>query len=232
MSIAERPDRNVFVRYIVQLLLFPTPWFIRRRVLAHLFNMDLHRTSKIGFSFIDAERVTMGEGARIGHLTIVKGLSLLYLGDHSRLGNGNWVTGWRTSSQHFRAESERISVLSIGNHSAVTNRHLIDCTDSVLVGEYSTIAGWGSQILTHAIDLVACRQSCAPVQIGDYCFVGTRSVILKGSVFPAKSVLAPGSVLAGETTADGWLYGGVPARPIKAIGKDQGYFIRPVGFVV
>jgi len=222
----------VFVRYIVQLILFSAPWSIRRRVLGYLFKMDLHPTARIGFSFIDADRVTMGEGARIGHLTIVKGLSLLSLGDHARLGNGNWVTGWRASSQHFRVESDRASVLSIGRHSAVTNRHLVDCTDSVLIGEFSTIAGWGSQILTHAIDLVACRQSCAPVQIGDYCFVGTKSVILKGSVFPDKSVLAPGSVLAGETKAAGWLYGGVPARPIKAIGEDQGYFVRSVGFVV
>lgn len=219
------------LRYLIQLFLFPLPWAIRRRALSFLFTMSLPASCRIGLSFLDAKQVTLGEGARIGHLNVIKGLWALEIGAHGRLGNGNWVTGWRGATPHFDLETARASVLKIGDHSAITNRHLIDCTDAVIVGTFTTFAGWGSQILTHAIDLTACRQSCAPVHIGDYCFIGTRVVIQKGSRFPNKSVLGPGSVLHGEKVTEGWLYGGVPARPIKAIGEDGGYFVRDTGFV-
>lgn len=83
----------------------------------------------------------------------------------------------------------------VGEHSAITNRHLIDCTDRVTLGRFTTFAGFRSQILAHSIDLAECRQSARPVTIGDYCFVGTDCVLLGGSALPDCSVLAAKSLL-------------------------------------
>src|SRR4029079_13492242 len=97
--------------------------------------------------------------------------------------------------QHFCHQPDRKPELVLEEHAAITHRHLIDCTHSVVIGRFSTFAGFQSQILSHSIDLTACRQSSAPVRIGAYCFVGTNCVILGGSELPDYSVLGAKSLL-------------------------------------
>ena len=117
-------------------------------------------------------------------------------------------------------------------HSAITNRHIIDCTNAVHIGKFSTVAGFRSQILTHSIDLEACRQSSAPVTIGDYCFVGTDCVLLGGSSLPNYSILGAKSLLNTSQQQEYYLYAGVPAKPVKELDRDFGYFSRTTGFVI
>ena len=132
---------------------------------------------------------------------------------------------------HFAADTQRIPSLVIERHAAITHRHLIDCTDRVVVGEYSTIAGWRSQILTHAIDVRLSRQRAASISIGRYCFVGTGVVILKGARLPDYSILSAGSVLAAAMSDSFMLYSGVPAVAVKPLDRASSYFHRPQGFV-
>jgi acetyltransferase-like isoleucine patch superfamily enzyme len=99
------------------------------------------------------------------------------------------------------------------------------------VGRFTTIAGNHSQFLTHSIDIVAGRQNSEPIEIGDYCFVSTRCVILGGGRLPSQSVLAAGAVLTKAFDASFSLYGGVPARCIKELPKEARYFHRVTGFV-
>src|SRR3712207_7972137 len=47
---------------------------------------------------------------------------------------------------------------------------------------YTTL--FRSQFLTHSIDLLENVQRSRPIKIGKFCFVGTNSVILGGSVLP------------------------------------------------
>jgi len=168
----------------------------------------------------------------VGHLTVIKGLALLRLADNSRIGNLNWITGFpkhlRTS---FSEEVGRNPSLLINRHASITHRHLIDCTDQVSIGSFTTFAGWNSQILTHSIDIENCRQSCAPVNIGDYCFIGGRSTVLKGSCIDNFIVTAAGSVISNSLNRSYTLYGGVPCKPIKDIPQNAGYFIRKIGGV-
>jgi acetyltransferase-like isoleucine patch superfamily enzyme len=121
--------------------------------------------------------------------------------------------------------------LVIERHAAITHRHLIDCTDRVVVGEFSIVAGWRSQILTHAIDIRLSRQSAASVSIGRYCFVGTGVIILKGARRPDYSVLSAGSVLANAMADTSMLYSGVPAVAVTPLDRELGYFQRTRGFV-
>jgi carbonic anhydrase/acetyltransferase-like protein (isoleucine patch superfamily) len=71
----------------------------------------------------------------------------------------------------------------------------------------------------------------AAVRIGRYCFVGTGSVLLKGSELPDCSVLAAGSSLSHAFDEAFMLYSGVPAKPVKPLDRDAEYFRRARGFV-
>src|SRR5262249_18822700 len=132
---------------------------------------------------------------------------------------------------HFSHKQDRKPVLTMGEHAAITNRHLIDCTDLVSVGRFTIVAGFQSQIITHSIDLQENRQSCSPVSIGEYCFVGTNCVILGGTTLPDYSILGAKSLLNQSFAESYQLYGGVPARPIKALAAEYKFFSRKEGFV-
>src|SRR5262249_29396422 len=148
------------------------------------------------FCFPVPKRLIMEEGSYIGHLTACVHLDLVHLKAHASIGRANWITGFPSDgADHFAHQSGRHAELILCEHAAITNRHLIDCTDRVTIGRYSTFAGFRSQILAHSIDLAECRQAAQPVTIGDYCFIGTDCVLLGGSVLPSYSVLAAKSLL-------------------------------------
>jgi serine acetyltransferase len=208
------------------------PWEIRRRFLEKQFGFSIHPTSRIGFSWILPQRLIMEEGAMIGQLTLCKNIALLHLKAHASLGNGNWITGFPLGpSRHFAEETDRQPQLIIGEHSAITHRHLIDCTNTVTIGKFTTFAGFQSQILSHSIDLEQNRQTSAPVRIGDYCFIGTNCVLLGGSSLPDFCVLGAKSLLNKSFSETHQLYGGVPAKPLQALSPELPYFRRTEGFV-
>ncbi|MDB6147306.1 MAG: hypothetical protein JWO45_970 [Spartobacteria bacterium] len=221
------------MRLILVLLSAFLPWPMRRAFLETRFGYKIHPTSSIGFSWILPTRLIMEEGSRIDHLTVCKNIDLLHLKAYSSIGRGNWITGFPLGpSRHFAEEQDRRPELIVGDHSAITHRHLIDCTNSVVIGRFTTMAGFQSQILTHSIDLERNRQASAPVRIGDYCFIGTNCVLLAGTALPDFSVLGAKSLLHKCFTDTHYLYGGVPAQPIKQLSPDWEYFRRSEGFVV
>ena len=221
------------MKTILMLLSFLLPWKLRRSFLETQFDYQIHPSARIGWAWISPTRLIMEEGSRIGSATVCKNIDLLHLKAHSSIGRGNWITGFPLGpSQHFAHQTDRRPELIVGEHSAITNRHLLDCTNSVTIGRFTTFAGFHSQIITHSIDIEQNRQSSKPVRVGDYCFVGTNCVLLGGSALPDFCVLGAKSLL-NKSFADTYqLYGGVPARPIKSLSHDCKYFRRTEGLVV
>ena len=220
------------LKVVIQCMLFFLPWRIRRRLLNLFFNFDLDQTSHIGFSFFFNSHLTMSANSKIGHLNVFKDIARVQLHENSSIGRLNWISGFPLSNKkNFQHVQNRKPELIIREHAAITNRHLVDCTDLVHIGKYSTVAGYRSQILTHSIDLHESRQSCKSVYIGDYCFVGTSSVLLGGSKLPDYSVLGACSLLNEHYQTGHTLYGGVPARPITSLNSEMKYFHRKTGFV-
>lgn len=221
------------LKNLIKLLVIVLPWALKRWVLQTFWGYSVERTARIGLAWVFPRYLYMGKGSNIGNLTACKGLQSLRLGDHATIGRANWITAFPPQgSGHFSHEIDRDPSLVIGAHAAITNRHLIDCTNLVTVGEYATIAGFRSQILTHSIDLASVRQSSSPVKIGKFSFVGTNCVILGGSVLPDCTVLGAKSLLNKAYQETHMMYGGVPARPIKPLPENLGYFKRRVGFVL
>jgi acetyltransferase-like isoleucine patch superfamily enzyme len=217
---------------ILKALISVLPWPLRRRLLSAIFGYKIHSTARIGLAWVFPKQLSMDAYSQIGHLTVCKGLDLLQLGPYAAIGRGNWITGFPAgSSKHFVHQEDRRPRLLIGEHARITNRHLIDCTDTVSIGDFSTFAGFRSQILTHSIDIETCCQTSAPVSIGRYCFLGTDCVVLGGSQLPDNCVLGAKSLLNKEYQEEYWLYAGVPAKPVKRLANDLAYFSRSAGFV-
>lgn len=223
------------MKKLLYLFSLPLPWRVRRWILSRFFGFKLDPTCRIGLSWVMPDQLVMGPKSRIGHLTLCKGLQRMELAENASIGNGNWITGFplslTKSTGHFAHQEDRSPTLLVKRHAAITHRHTIDCTHAVTVGEFSTLAGYGSQILTHSIDLEACRQDSHPVTIGAYCFVGTNVAILGGSVLPDNSVLGAKSLLNKAWEETHRLYGGVPAKPVRELSPEMGYFVRETGFV-
>jgi acetyltransferase-like isoleucine patch superfamily enzyme len=209
------------------------PWRMRRPFLEKQFGYKIHSTSTIGLAWIFPKHLVMEENSRIGHGTFCKNVDLLHVGAHAVIGQLNWITGFPsgTGSRHFAHQQDRHPELIIEAHAGISSRHLIDCTARVRIGAYATLAGFRSQLITHTIDLAAGRQSSEPIDIGEYCFVGTDSVILGGSSLPHHSVLGAKSLLNKKWNTPFQLYAGVPAKPIKELSPELEYFRRPEGFV-
>ena len=208
------------------------PWELRRRFLESQFGYSIHPTSRIGLSWICPQRLVMEEHARIGHLTVCKNIDLLHLDEHALIGPLNWITGFPSGhARHFAHQPERRPELIVERHAGISSRHFIDCTARVRLGAFSTLAGYRSQLITHSIDLAAGRQSSEPIEIGEYCFVGTEVVVLGGSNLPHHSVLGAKSLLNKKWEEPYQLYGGVPAKPLRQLPEEMEYFRRQEGFV-
>ena len=219
-------------RFIALLSMF-LPWPMRRAILRGYMGYEISDTSTIGLSLVYPRRLIMKDGARIGHFTVCKDIDLLEMGESSSIGNLNWVTGFPSGTTgHFEHQVDRRPVLIMARHSAITNRHIIDCTERIQIGAFTTVAGFASQLLTHSINLENNRQEASPILIGNYCFVGTNCVLLGGSGLPDYSVLGAKSLLNQDFKESCQLYGGVPAKPIKPLEVTLKYFQRKTGYVM
>ena len=208
------------------------PWGLRRSFLEKQFGYSIHPSSRIGFAWIFPRRLIMEEGARIGHLTLCKNIDLLHLGAHAIVGQLNWITGFPSGpGRHFAHQPDRRPELIIETHAGISSRHLIDCTARVRIGAFATIGGFRSQLLTHSIDFAAGRQTAEPIDIGEYSFTGTNSVVLGGSSLPHHSILGAQSLLNKKWDEPYRLYAGVPANPVKDLSPELEYFRRAEGFV-
>ncbi|MCR2823964.1 acyltransferase [Microbacterium sp. zg.Y909] len=155
-------------------------------------------------------RFTVAPDARVGRWNVFKNLREVRLGESAAIGR------WNLFSAHpvfVRLLPDGAS-LRLDSHAKITSRHQLDCSGSVTLGAFASLAGHQSRVMSHSVDLAHDAQAAFPVRIGERSFVGTRVLILGGAVLPARSVLGAGSVLVRSRAADPepGLWAGVPAR--------------------
>lgn len=205
------------------------PWSLRRWVLKRAFGYRIHPTSRIGFSWIFPSKfLEMEEYAYIRHFTVCRGLDRVHIGPHAGIGNANWITGYPrgTGSPLFEDQPDRACELVLKNHAAITARHYIDCTDAIVLEQFSLVAGIRSVLLTHSVDLRRGKQACAAIRIGAYSHVGTNCILLPGASLPDFSVLGANSLLTTQFTESYRLYAGSPARERGGFDEGAGWFTR------
>jgi len=227
---SKRHVQNRLAAAALYALGFLMPWSLRRRWLSIWFGYELHPSSWIGYAWVMPERLVLGMEARIGHMNVCRRLDLVELGPYARMGQWNWITGTSADDpQFYQHVSQRRSQLVMGQHSALTSRHYVDCAESVTIGAYATVAGIRTQFFTHSLDIEQSQQSARPIEIGAYTMIGTGSTLLPGASLPDRAVLGAGSVVTGPLTEPLYLYAGVPAKPIRKLPATLKYFERTHG---
>ena len=197
------------------------------RIKPALLNLLGHRVSpgaRIGPSIVAVRRLVMADGARI-HLGNLVRCRRLVMRRQSYLDRFNRISGPLSVSLAETAAIGRgnvvyraphptsigPAVLRLGRLSKITSSHLVDCTCSIRMGDYSTIAGAGSQLWTHGYK----HASQGPgryridgaIDIGDNVYVGSASVITAGVRMASrvsvgshssvsKSLLVPGAYVS------------------------------------
>lgn len=217
---------NLFC-FIIKVLIIFLPWRIKRFILQHCYGYELDKRAHIGFSYVYPKKLVMGPGATIGHLNVIIRLDLVNMGKNTTITQQNWVTAFPMENKNYFKECpDRKTYLIMDEGAAITKKHHVDCTDMVMVGKFTSIGGYGTQILTHSTSLKYNRQMCAPIKIGRNCFIGTRSILLTGTALPDCCVLGAGAVLQKSYTETYCLYGGVPAKFIKKLDDEYSFLTR------
>lgn len=189
------------------------------------------KDANIGIALIAVAGADLEAGSRIGHFTIVRNLERMSLAPKARIGTFNWIFGMLPSERYFTDEPDRLSALIMEEDASLTSRHIVDCTNTVTLGAFSTVAGFYSQILTHGIDVATNRQTSAPISVGRHAMVGTRVILLKGARIPDRAVVGAGSLFRGAPEGSGGLWSGIPAKRVRDIDESGAYFTRTAGHV-
>jgi acetyltransferase-like isoleucine patch superfamily enzyme len=150
-------------------------------------------------------------GAEISSFNLFKNMSRVEMGRNSFIGRFNQISA---SPSYQRLDGDA-GTLVLGAGAGIVNRHYLDCSGQIRVGEMAMIAGIRTIFQSHELDLVENKATVGIIEIGSYSFTSTACVILKGAVLPPKSLLAAGSVLTrpkvGATLLPG-VFGGTPAK--------------------
>lgn len=221
------------MKKILSILIVFFPWKIKRYLYIKIFKYNIHKSSYIGYSILFPKKLELDENARIGHLNFCKNIDLLKINKNGILENLNWITGCPSHvKSSFTYKEDRFPALIIDENSAITSKHSIDCTDTITIGKFTTIAGNRSELLTHSINPYTNRQECNKIYIGDYNFIGTRCVILGKTSTANNSIFGAMSLLNKEYLDESILYAGVPSKIIKKLNyEDIKYFHRKEGRV-
>ncbi len=120
----------------------------------------------------------------------------------------------RGSAVHMFASVYKASGIQIGKDSIIGEWAVLDGRDKLTIGDHVDIAT-GVMIYNceHDVNDPDFSPVCAPVEIGDYVFIGPRAIILPGIKIGKGAVVAAGAVVTkdvGEFT----IVGGVPAQII------------------
>ncbi|OGE23322.1 hypothetical protein A2688_04340 [Candidatus Daviesbacteria bacterium RIFCSPHIGHO2_01_FULL_38_8] len=125
---------------------------------------------------------------------------------------------------HIGADFFNPSNIEIGEGSVVGRNAFLDGREKLIIGKHVDIASdvmiYNSEHDIHSADFNAIS---APVEIGDYVFIGPRAIILPGATIGKGAVVAAGAVVT-KDVPEFAVVGGVPAQVIgERKNKDPHY---------
>lgn len=129
----------------------------------------------------------------------------------------------RGSTIHTRAIFYDPRNIKIGKDTIIGEGVVLDGRDSLVIGDHVAFA---TDVMVynakHDIQSDDFHAITAPVEIGDYAFVGPRAIILPGVKIGRGAVVAAGAVVV-KDVEDYSIVGGVPAKEIGRRKKDLNY---------
>jgi acetyltransferase-like isoleucine patch superfamily enzyme len=191
--------------FLLCCVLFPN--FFKRFVYRKLLGWSIGQNVKIGFSYIDAKDVVIGDRVRIGHGNVIRNLKSLRIGGDTYIANFNSIFG---ASYEGWA-----STLEIGQSVNFMSHHFLDVGGTITIGDRAIIGGRDTQIWAHGLaydshgnpDLQPLN-----VMIGRQVYIAARSTLV-GCTIPDRTVVGAGSVVTKQFVAEScpYLIAGNPA---------------------
>jgi acetyltransferase-like isoleucine patch superfamily enzyme len=210
------------------------PRGVKPAIYRRVFGYRIGRRVRIGASVLDAASCDIGDDTTIGHGNVFVSVGRLVIGDHVSIGSlnivrggdevrlGRWCQLLRRNELNSIVDADPTNAtdprLVIGPGAIVTDGHRLDFTDRIELGERVILGGRGSSLWTHN------RQATAPIEIGPRTYVGSEVRVAPGATIPGRCIVALGSVVAGRLDGEDNLFGGVPAKRLRALGEED----RPV----
>lgn len=169
--------------------------------LAHVFlkmlGHKVHWSARIGCSFIYVKELHLDKNARIGHFNFIKINSVqlekdacirslnFFKGPFKLILKNDAAIGKQNRFQRSKFPiTYGSSIMEAGKGTRITTGNYFDLTQSIVFGEYSQVAGMGSQFWTHGY--VHAAQGSDRVRIdgaigiGNNVYIGTRCTINPG----------------------------------------------------
>lgn len=164
---------------------------------------------KIGFSWLETDQIELSGTVEIGHFNFIKLKSLCL--KNCSIGVGNLISGNIDAILHGNLgnfntirNSNKISVsqFETGIGSKITSHHYLDMCGNVRLGEYSLLAGRGTQIWTHSYGSFRSNRYRidADIVIGDHTYIGSRAVLQAPLKIGSRVTVASGCCLTGKHT--------------------------------
>jgi acetyltransferase-like isoleucine patch superfamily enzyme len=207
------------------------PGFAKRWCYRSMFGYEIGPGVSIGLALLDARHASLGSGTQIGHFSVITRVDQFVTGCQVRIGSLNVIRGGSRVHLGDYSEIMRLnvlnaipdhdcttdpqSVLELGPGAVVTSGHRIDFTDRVTLGRNVIVGGRNSSLWTHN------RQETAPIEIGDFCYLGSEVRLAPGAKLPDECILGIGAVLVGEIRDSRFLVAGVPAKPVRPLDEQD-----------
>jgi len=223
-------------RLLVQGLMAFLPSFLIRPCYRLFFGYRIGKRVRIGFSIIDAHDCRIDDDVQIGHLNLIMRVDKLSIGDHVRIGHLNIIRGGDEVRLGRYSEIIRLNEINsipdpdvvnptdprflLGDGSIITASHKIDFTDRVEIGRRTILGGRNSSLWTHN------RQRTRPIEIGSLSYIGSEIRVAPGGVIPSRCIVGIGAVITSELADEGYLIGGLPAKPIKPLTAEDQFLIE------
>jgi len=138
---------------------------------------------------------------------------------------GAKIDGTATLYHGFQVRSAR--GLRIGARANIGDGAILDARGGLTIGEDVNLSTqvhlWTAQ---HGWDDADFSYESAPIVIGDHAWLSTRVTVLPGVTIGEGAVVAAGAVVTKDLAPYG-LYGGVPARFIRARQAPKSYRLAP-----
>lgn len=208
------------------LLLLPLflPGPLKRTWYRRVFGWKIGLRVRIGFTYLDAAEVVIGDNVSIGHFNVVRGIARLFIGRTSRVGNFN---AFSANSAEWAGWPRTIE---LAERCYVTSHHFFDASGELRLGDGVIVAGRDTHFWTHTIRVREGKLDLVPetVIIGAGCYIGSRTTLLFCTL-PEGALIGAGSVVSRsfEQVEGRLLIAGNPASvrkvyPVDDITSDRG----------
>ena len=175
-----------------------------------------------------------GEGVHLGRgtaLDVRAGAdATVAIGDHTEFGQGARVQlrggriaigQWAQVRDHALLKSD--GDLRLGERVVVGHSTVVSCTQEIVIAD---LCGLGERVTVIDSDHGADGSDrfyldqplrVAPVHLARNVLVSAGVVILRGTTIGPNAVIAANAVVTGGEQPGGWLIGGIPAKPLRAL---------------